>query len=180
MSPEHIHPRRKDRTRGEEWIREFLHRGEACVMTTVRGGLPHSIPVNYAYDQGRGVIYIHKGKKGTTVDNLAEGGPVALTIFEMGRLLPAREASEFGVEYASVLVFGLGVVVQDREESARALTLLMEKYAPHLKVGKDYGPVTEEEVARTAVLRVDIQAWSGKEKKAPPDFPGAYFFKDVR
>jgi hypothetical protein len=105
---------------------------------------------------------------------------VALTVFEMGRLLPAPEAAEFGVEYASVVVFGRGVTVDDPEESRHGLVLLMEKYAPHLEAGRDYRPMSPEEVARTGVFRVDILAWSGKAKRAPADAPGAYWLKDVR
>ena len=56
----------------------------------------------------------------------------------------------------------------------------MEKYAPHLKAGEDYRPVAPEEVIRTSVIRIDIEAWSGKEKAEAEDFPGAYWFKDVR
>ena len=70
---------------------------------------------------------------------------------------PADEALEFGVEYASVVVFGTGSVVEDPKEAEDALVLIMEKYAPHLKAGVDYRPVAPEEVKRTAVLRVDIE-----------------------
>ncbi len=58
--------------------------------------------------------------------------------------------------------------------------LLMEKYAPHLESGKDYRPVAPDEVTRTSVIRIDIEAWSGKEKTEAEDFPGAYWFRDVR
>jgi hypothetical protein len=56
----------------------------------------------------------------------------------------------------------------------------MKKYAPHLEPGTDYRPIAPDELIRTAVIRIDIDAWSGKEKKEAPDFPGAYWFKDVR
>ncbi len=32
----------------------------------------------------------------------------------------------------------------------------------------------EDAWIRTAVYRIDIDAWSGKEKSVEPDFPGAY------
>jgi nitroimidazol reductase NimA-like FMN-containing flavoprotein (pyridoxamine 5'-phosphate oxidase superfamily) len=95
-------------------------------------------------------------------------------------MLPADEALEFGVEYASVVVFGRGSVVEDPKEAEAALVSIMEKYAPHLKAGVDYRPVAPEEIRRTAVLRIDIEEWSGKEKTEAPDFPGAYWFDEVR
>lgn len=186
MTPEHIHPRRKDRTRDADWIRGFLHRAGAGVFVSVRDGRPFPIPLNFVYDEAREAVYLHTGKRGLSRSNLAEGagvdasGPVALCIYEMGRFLPADEALEFGVEYASVVVFGRGKVVEDPEEAEAALTLLMEKYAPHLKAGVDYRPVVPAEVKRTAVLRMDIEGWSGKEMTEAPDFPGAYRLEEVR
>ena len=178
MTPEHLHPRRKDRTRDEDWIRGLLHRGGAGILATVREGRPLPIPLNYVYVEESDVVYFHTARRGATLDNLP--GPVALCVFEMGRMLPAAEALEFGVEYRSVVVFGTGSAVEDPKEAEAALVLVMEKYAPHLKAGVDYRPVMGEEVRRTAVLRLDIEGWSGKEKAAAPDFPGAYRFDEVR
>jgi nitroimidazol reductase NimA-like FMN-containing flavoprotein (pyridoxamine 5'-phosphate oxidase superfamily) len=178
MTLEHIHPRRRDRSREEEWIRAFLHRGGAGVLATVSDGRPVPIPLNYVFDEGKNAIYLHTAAKGGSRGNLP--GPAALCVFEMGRMLPADEALEFGVEYRSVVVFGTGSVVEDPEEAESALVLIMEKYAPHLKAGVHYRPVMPEEIRRTAVLRLDIEGWSGKEKMEPPGFPGAYRFEDVR
>ena len=178
MTPQHLHPRRKDRSKDEEWIRALLRRGGTGVLATVQDGRPVPIPFNYVYDEGRNAIYVHTALQGGTRGSLP--GPVALAVFEMGRMLPAKEALEFGVEYRSVMVFGTGSVVEDPEEAERALVLIMEKYAPHLKAGVDYRPVAPDEVRRTAVLRVDIEGWSGKEKAEAPDFPGAYRFEEVR
>ncbi len=84
------------------------------------------------------------------------------------------------MEYASVIATGKAVEVDDAGEAEHGLRLVMEKYAPHLKAGKDYRPVAPDEVTRTSVVRIDIEAWSGKEKTAAEDFPGAYWFRDVR
>ena len=36
-----------------------------------------------------------------------------------------------------------------------------------LKPGKDYRPITSQEIAITSVFAIEIEAWSGKEKVAP-------------
>lgn len=205
VPPEHRHPRREDRSKDEGWIQAFLTQGEAGVFSAVLEGRPFALPRVFAYDASRQAVYVHGAFGGETGKVLAQGGapegvpggppgeapggvpgrfpggvPMILTVFEMGRLLPAEEAGEFGVEYASVVVTGRAVEVTDPEEVEHGLTLLMEKYAPHLRPGEDYRPVTPEEVARTAVIRLDIESWSGKAKTAAADFPGAYRFQDVR
>lgn len=180
MTPELRHPRRKDRGKGAGWIRAFLRRGAVGVLATVDDGRPVALPLLYAYDEARQAVYMHTALRGRTRRTLeGDGGPASLTVFEMGRLLPADEAAEFGLEYASVVVSGTGVVVEEAREAELGLRLLMEKYAPHLEAGRDYRPTSPEDLARTAVLRLDIREWSGKEKAEGPDYPGAYRFRDV-
>lgn len=180
-APEHRHPRRRDRSREVEWIEAFLRTGGVAVLAAVRDGRPICLPRVYAYDPERKALYLHGahgGELGEVLEPLA-GAPLALTVFEMGRLLPADEAAEFSVEFASVVVSGRAMVVEDPAEAMHGLQLLMDKYAPHLRAGEDYRPLAPEEVARTTVLRVDIDAWSGKEKTEAEDFPGAYRFGEV-
>ena len=96
----------------------------------------------------------------------------------MGRLLPADVALEFSVEFAGVTVFGTATIIKEADEARHALQQLLDKYAPHLRPERDYHPTTDEELARTAVYRIDIEAWSGKKKEVAPDFPGAYRYED--
>lgn len=123
-------------------------------------------------------IYLHTHRTGHTRDNLdAPDGAapkVAFGAMAMGRLLPAPEALEFSVEYAGVIAFGTGRVVEDTQEAKAALQMLLDKYAPHLRPGTDYRPTTDAELRRTAVYRIDVETWSGKQKAADLEFPGAF------
>ena len=96
----------------------------------------------------------------------------------MGRLLPADEALEFSVEYGGVVVFGTASIVSDPGEAEHGLQLLLDKYAPHLRPGRDYRPITAGELKRTSVFRLDIESWSGKRKVEAADFPGAYRYEE--
>ncbi|MBT8395609.1 MAG: pyridoxamine 5'-phosphate oxidase family protein [Gemmatimonadetes bacterium] len=193
MRPEHRHPRRRDRSKDEDWIRALLHRGEAGVFSSVLDGLPFSLPRIYAFDEAKNAVYVHGafgGLTGRVLEQAAGSGgvqagegpgvPMNLTVFEMGRLLPADEALEFGVEYRSVVASGYANEVHDQTEAEYGLELIMRKYAPHLEAGKDYRPIAPDELLRTSVIRLDIEAWSGKEKTAPEDFPGAYRLSEIR
>jgi nitroimidazol reductase NimA-like FMN-containing flavoprotein (pyridoxamine 5'-phosphate oxidase superfamily) len=92
----------------------------------------------------------------------------------MGRLLPADKAMGFGVEYAGVVAFGRAAIVTDVAEAKRGLQLLLNKYFPHLRPGEDYTRATDDELKVTAVYRIEIESWSGKEARADADFPGAF------
>ena len=169
--------RRRDRAVTDEgWIKAFLHSGAWAALATVAEGQPFIHTNVYVYDQGSDAIYLHTAREGRTRSNLERDGRVCFSVAEMGRLLPDKIAYEFSVEYAGVTVFGRGSVVDDDEEKRRALQLLLDKYAPHLKPERDYRPPNQQELDRTSVFRIDIESWSGKKNEAAADFPGACWY----
>lgn len=173
--------KRKDRAiEDESWIRELLDRAAVGVLATVNDGQPYINTNLFVYNQAAGVIYMHTARTGRTRTNV-EGNPrVCFSVSEMGRLLPADTSLDMSVEYASVVVFGRASVVADDAEAVRALESLLRKYFPHLEYGKDYRSIQSEELARTAVYRIQIEQWSGKRKQVEEDFPGAFLYGQRR
>lgn len=169
--------RRADRAVDDDaWIRAFLREQPVGVLATVYDGRPYLNSNLFVYDESQNCIYMHTAHVGRTQANVSVSEPVCFTAFSMGRLLPAPVALEFSVEYASVVVFGRATVLAGREEATCGLQLLLDKYAPHLRPGRDYRPVVDEELKRTAVYRIDIDQWSGKRKVVADDFPGAFLY----
>ena len=169
---------RKDRAvTDDDWIKAFLRRAPIGILATVQDGQPFVNSNLFVYDEPNGAIYMHTAKVGRTRANVEADERVCFTATEMGRLLPATEALEFSVEYASVVVFGQADIIEDFDEARCALQMLLDKYAPHLKPGRDYRPPIEDEIRRTSVFRIRIDSWSGKKKEVAPDFPGAYIYR---
>jgi nitroimidazol reductase NimA-like FMN-containing flavoprotein (pyridoxamine 5'-phosphate oxidase superfamily) len=170
-------PRRHDRACDDDWIRAFLRSAAWGMLATVSVSQPFINSNLFVYDEERSAIYLHTARQGRTRSNLDGDGRVCFSAAEMGRILPDTIALEFSVEYASVVVFGRGSVVDDDEQKASALQLLLDKYAPHLKPGRDYRPANQEELDRTSVFRIEIESWSGKQNEKPEDHPGAFEWK---
>jgi nitroimidazol reductase NimA-like FMN-containing flavoprotein (pyridoxamine 5'-phosphate oxidase superfamily) len=170
--------RRTDRAADEAWIRDFLLEAPVGVLATVRDDQPFVNSNLFVFDPDAHAIYLHTARTGRTRDNVERHPAVAFTVYETGRLLPADEALEFSIEYGGVVVFGSARVVDDPVEAERGLQRLLDKYAPHLRPGRDYRAITEAELKRTTVIRLDIESWSGKRKEAEPGFPGAYRYED--
>ena len=167
--------RRRDRAKDDAWVRAYLAEAPYGFLASVgEEGQPFLNSNLFVYDDERRCIYLHTHRTGRTRDNLEAREKIAFGVAAMGRLMPAPEALEFSVEYAGVVVFGTGRVVADPLEAKAALQMLLDKYAPHLEAGRDYRPTTDDELKRTAVYRVDIESWSGKQKEVEADFPGAY------
>lgn len=172
--------RRADRAvTNEDWIRAFLHRAPFGTLATTHHKQPFINSNLFVYDEQAHVIYLHTAKVGRTRSNIEASSPVCFSISEMGRLLPADEALEFSVEYSGVTIFGMATVVDDDTEARHGLQLLLDKYFPHLRPGEHYRPIIPEELTRTSVYRINIESWSGKQKKVDADFPGAFFYNNL-
>lgn len=164
------------RAQGEEWILEFIEEAPMGYLATVYDGQPFINSNLFVYDADKHCIYMHTAQVGRTRSNVDQNPNVCFTATTMGRLLPADEALEFSVEYSGVVVFGTSQIIEDNDEKRYGLQILLDKYAPHLKPDRDYRGITDEELKRTAVYRIDIEEWSGKRKSVADDFPGAFFY----
>ena len=169
--------RRADRAMTDDaWIMDLLNRATVGYLATVHEGQPFINSNLFVYDADKHVIYMHTARTGRTRANVETHEKVCFTVTEIGRLLPADEALEMSVEYSGVVVFGTACVLDDPAEERHGLQILLDKYFTHLKSGVHYRPMTDEELARTSVYRIDIHTWTGKRKKADDDFPGAFLF----
>jgi len=172
-----VQAKRKDRSVADDtWIRTMLHRAAVGVLATVNDGQPYINTNLFVFDEPAGAIYMHTARAGRTRTNIERDARVCFSVSEMGRLLPADTALDMSVEYASVVVFGRASVVADEGAVSRALEMLLKKYFSHLEYGRDYRSIQPDELARTAVYRIQIEEWSGKRKQVEEDFPGAFFY----
>jgi uncharacterized protein len=157
----------------DAWIKAVLQRGAYGVLATTCGDQPFLNPNSYVYDEASHCIYFHRSKTGRTSANLEHNPRVCYTVVEMGRMVGGPGAMDFGVEYHSVVVFGVAERVE-YEEAKKALRMLLEKYAPHMQYGVDYEPMTPHCPRTAAVYKIKIEQWSGKAKEAASDNPFAF------
>ena len=155
--------RRRDRAVEDDgWIRAFLREARYGVVASESEGQPFTNPLLFIYDEGANAIYFHTGRAGRIFANIAANPRVCFNACRMGEPIADTEAWRFDVKYESVVVFGKATVMDEPQEATRALRLLLAKYFPHLRYGEDYVPIKPEQLARTAVYRLDIAAWSAK------------------
>lgn len=161
--------RRRDRAVDDDaWIRGFLHDAPYGVVATECDGQPFLNPLIFAYDEASHAIYYHTGRKGRIFANLTANPTVCFNACKMLGLITKPQASSFDVAYESVIVFGQVRIIEGEAEAVAALRLLLAKYFPDLCYGKDYTPITSEQLARTAAYRLDIESWSGKRNGPDP------------
>ncbi len=170
-------PLRKERAKDEAWIKTLLQRVPIGMLATEHAGQPFIKPTSFVYVDAESAIYIHGALVGQMRSNLESNSRVSFCVAEMGRLLPADTAMEVGMEYASVVILGRAELLEDADEARQALRLLLERYFSHRIYGVDYREILQHELDATAVYKITIESWSGKEERARPDFPGAFYFQ---
>lgn len=169
--------RRQDRAiTDEEWIERMLETAPYATLGVNGEIYPHLNMNVFYYDRGERAIYFHTAKDGATRMHVGQGTKVTFTVSSMGRLLPAKTATQMSVEYRSVMVQGEVRIVEDIELATDKMSKFVAKYFPHMKAGSDYELISLEEVSNISVYRITIDAWIGKRKKERDDFPGAFLF----
>jgi nitroimidazol reductase NimA-like FMN-containing flavoprotein (pyridoxamine 5'-phosphate oxidase superfamily) len=154
--------RREHAVDDESWIRAYLREAPFVTVATECEGQPFITPMNFAYDDEARTLYLHGARAGRLYENLGRNERVCVNACRMGAVIPADTASGFSLEYDSVTAFGRMRPVTEEGEARHGLRLLMEKYGEGLRPEVDYRDVSEGDLARTVVYRVDIEAWSGK------------------
>lgn len=144
-------------------------------------GYPYAVPLSYAVEEdvpvededsqpsdmsidsstnparGRLRIYFHCALQGYKLDCIARNEKASFCAVGSDDVVP----EEFTTYFRSAVAFGRVRVVSDHDERVHALRLLADKYAR----GFDEGFAREVTtlLARTCILRFDVDALTGKE-----------------
>lgn len=173
--------RRPGNRRDDEWIRALLARVRVGRISSVWVGedgeaFPFVTPLAFAYRPDSHDIVYHTNIAGrlranTEQGSIGQGAPTptraTFEASELGALLPSNDPLELSVQYRSVIAFGTARVLTDQAEARAALTVMSERVFPGLEIGRDTRPISEDDLARTAVYSLSITQWSGKENWQP-------------
>ena len=153
--------RRQDRLLDESRARELLATGEYGVLSLADVSGPYGIPVNFVWN-GRDAIYIHCAPVGRKLVCIDRDERVSFCIVGKTELRPAQ----FTTGYESIVLTCRARHNLPPEERMEALEALLGKYSPDdREIGRIYA---RKSFARTEIIRLDIDRWSGKSKHVKP------------
>lgn len=92
--------------REENWIRAFLRRAKVGHIASAQADQPFLNPSMFWFDEENYQIIFHSNVMGRIHSNIESNPRVCFEASEFGNLLPSNVASEFSLQYRSVLVFG--------------------------------------------------------------------------
>jgi len=150
--------RRQDRLLDEADATALLKSAEYGVLSMCDGNQAYGVPLNYVWD-GKHSLYIHCAPVGRKLNAIAANPRVSFCVVGRTHLLPAK----FTTGYESVVLTGTATADLSDAEKHAALSLLLDKLSPNDKeLGEKYA---EKSFHRVAIIRMDVEQWSGKSKK---------------
>jgi nitroimidazol reductase NimA-like FMN-containing flavoprotein (pyridoxamine 5'-phosphate oxidase superfamily) len=113
----------------KERVEEIISRCDICyVGITDLEGDPYVIPMNFGYQDG--VIYLHSGPTGSSIDMLNKNNKVCIT-FSIDHELVFQHpqvACSYRMKAKSVICRGKVGFIEDLDEKRQALDIIMKHY----------------------------------------------------
>ena len=147
---------------GEEKINAVLQSARVGRLGVITKEMkPYIVPVNFALDAN--TIYIHGAAGGLKMESMQINKNVCFEVDEEYglRMEDPQTQCNVGEKYESVIAFGTATEITDDEKKAAVLRLFIDKYAPELK----NLPMPAPAIKGTAVVGIDIDSITGKERK---------------
>jgi nitroimidazol reductase NimA-like FMN-containing flavoprotein (pyridoxamine 5'-phosphate oxidase superfamily) len=147
-------------SREMELLLERMPVGRLAVTT--KDG-PYIVAVNYLFFEGS--IYFHSGLSGRKVEALQADSRVCFLVDEVGPQVLWEQGCGISQIYKSVVCFGKAEFVEDPIEKRGILGKMVQKYVPS---GYPFSPMKDQNVKKTAVVRIAIESMSGKANVLSP------------
>ena len=152
--------------KSKEKIIEFLSSESTGRIASIdANGFPQIIPMNFVFIND--VVYMHSHIRGEKLENIKRNDKVGFEVDRSLEFLPSyffdpTDASLADTLYISVVMKGICIIVEDKEEKTLALNGLMKKYQPE----GGYEPMNPEmEVLNeVAVIKITPNTMRGKYK----------------
>jgi uncharacterized protein len=144
-------------------VHAVLDEGLFCHVAVVLDGSPVVIPTAYA--RLGDAIYLHGSSSNRMLRSICSG-PACITVTLIDGLVLARSAFHHSMNYRSVVLFGTGEKVTDRDQHVRALEAVVEHIVPGR--GSYVRQPNREESLQTLVVRFPIEEVSMKERMGGP------------
>lgn len=145
-------------------IDAVLDEGLVCHAAYVTDGRPVVIPVLYVRDGDR--LLLHGSNSMGLARAVREGSPLCVTVTLLDGLVLARSAFNSSANYRSVIVHGMGRLL-DRDEKHEAFEIIVDRLLPGRLA--ELRPSTESEAGQTSVIEISLDEVSAKVRDGDVD-----------
>ena len=147
-----------------EQIRAILDEGFVCHAAYVTEGRPVVIPTLYVRDGDR--VLIHGSNSMGLARAVRSGSPLSAAVTHVDGLVVARSAFNSSANYRSVVIHGVGRVLEQGEKK-EAFDVIIDKLIPGRR--EELRQSTDSEMAQTSVIELALDEVSAKVRTGGPD-----------
>ena len=157
--------RRRDRARYDrDVVFAILDEGFICHAACTIDGTVWMIPTIYGRDGER--LLLHGAAANHVLKAAADGAELTVTVTLVDGLVLARSTFHHSINYRSVVVFGPATGIEDRDEKAAALSVVVDHLLPG-RTGDARAP-SDVELASSRVVSLPLDEVSAKVRTGGP------------
>ena len=150
--------RRKEReVKDKTEIERIIQKALVCRVALADGDSPYVVPVCFGFKDG--AIYFHSTPEGKKIEILRKNNKVCFEMDIDTKVIEGEKGCEWGIQYASVIGYGIASFVEDLEEKKHALRVLLRHYSD-----KTY-EFPEPSLDKVTIVKIRVESMTGK--KAP-------------
>ena len=142
-------------------IEKIIQKSDVCRIALANDNFPYIVTLNFGYtSQPQQSFYFHCAREGKKLEMISKNN---LVCFEMDidhKLIKGEKSCDWGMSFRSIIGYGKISVVIEKEEKIRGMNCIMDHYN-----GKGDYEYNEKVFENTAILRLDIEEMSGKNKQ---------------
>lgn len=146
-------------------LETVLDAGFICHLGLNVDGWPMVVPTTYG--RAGDHLYLHGSVASRSLRTAKEPAPVCVTVTLVDGLVLARSVFNHSVNYRCAMVYGLPELLVDPDEKLAGLQVISDHAVPG-QWGYARSPSVQE-LAKTTVLRMDLDEASVKVSEGPPD-----------
>jgi nitroimidazol reductase NimA-like FMN-containing flavoprotein (pyridoxamine 5'-phosphate oxidase superfamily) len=120
---------------------------------------PYIVPMSFGIEDSGGALtlWFHSAKEGRKLDMLRSNPRVCFEADCAHALIAAEDACGYGMDFDSVIGYGVLKICSDAADKRKGLLSLMTHYAPKREFS-----IPDAALGSVAVLRLDVEELTGK------------------
>ena len=156
--------RRKDKAVTDlAGIEAIINASAYVTLGLADGAEAYMVPLDFGYasdQQTLGAIYFHCARTGRKLDLIRQNPSVSLLFIAADHALIDEGDGSMGctlnTDYRSVMALGQARIIENEAERLAAIRVVLKQH------GRENLPIAPENLAKTALVRVDIKSAIGK------------------
>ena len=136
-----------------------------CHVSYIHDGEPRVIPTAFARVENE--IFIHGSRVAGNIKALATGIMASICVTRLDGLVLARSGFNHSMNYRSVIIYGSGIEVDDKEEKYSILNKFMDYLIPG-RSEDGLKPISKQDINATTLIRYTLNEMSAKIRTGHP------------